>query len=210
MKTSIFAAIGICATLTVPAWAQDTSKYGLEAGISTLGLFVAPDVRVNEQLRVRTPLYFGGTSDVFDLDGNDVDGSVSVESLTVLADYYVGRAGLRVSGGLSFGGYRLNGDLTNPTLDGRTYNGNFNANIEQDRDIAPVIALGYQRSFGDSWGLMAEIGARVTSMTLSTTGQENLSVADRTDFNAEISDANDDLNELGIIPYISLGATFRF
>lgn len=189
---------------------EGEDRYRLETGLSTLGLFVAPDFAVSQQFRVRTPIYFGSLSDTFDADGNDVDGSLDFTSGAVIADYYVGEAGFRVSGGLSFGGYDLTGNITDPTLDGRTYSGDFTVNMQQTNEIAPVVAVGYRRDLGNNWGVAAELGARVSSLSVSTTGQENLSATDRADFDADIADVNSDLDDFGLVPFISIGVSFRF
>lgn len=210
MNKLVFAAIAIIAGGAANAQSLPEG-FGLEGGISTLGAFASADVDIAPGLRLRTPIYFGSFSDTVDLDGSDVDAELSLTAAHVMADYYIGSSGLRVSGGLSLGGYLLSATADESLeLDGTTYTGNFELELEQDSNVAPVIAIGYQRTLGANWGVSLELGGRVSNLTLSATGQEALSAADRASFEQDLADFNDDLNDFGVIPYISLGATYRF
>ncbi|SFQ99880.1 autotransporter domain-containing protein [Poseidonocella sedimentorum] len=190
--------------------AQAAGNFTLESGVSTLGIFAAPSAEISPSLRVRAPLYMGSLSDSFDMDGNDVDGEISVNSLGLMADYHPWQGGFRVSGGVHFGGYSLSGEVTDPEFDGDTYSGDFEITVEQQRSVAPALALGYAHSFGDTWGVAVELGARLTALEISSKGQESLAAADREDYEAEIADINDDLEDFGVLPYISLGVNFNF
>ena len=133
-----------------------------------------------------------------------------MRSLAVMGDYYVGSWGFRVSGGLSFGGYELTGELTDPTIDDYTYTGTFDAKLAQDRNVAPTVAVGYQRKLYKGLGVALEAGARLSSMTLTTSNTDDLSAADQAELDREVDDINDDLDEMGVIPYISLAVSYRF
>jgi hypothetical protein len=102
--------LGLLAVLSTAATASgaqgfDVTRTGVEGGVSTLGFFVAPDYGVTDSFRVRAPLYFGRFSQTFeDDDDNDIDASVDVTALHLMADYYVGGSAFRISGGLGIGG----------------------------------------------------------------------------------------------------------
>ena len=194
------------------AFAEDASRsqISLETGLSTLGLFIAPDVRVAPRVHLRAPLYFGTVSQSRDINGNTFDGSLDVASFNLIADYYIGDQGVRLSGGLSIGGYEITGKMTNPSINGRTYSGEFSLDMQQTRQIAPVVSVGVRRSITDRWGLTADIGARFTGMTLTTTGQETLSASDQARYNADLADVNTDLRDIQAIPFVSIGARFEF
>lgn len=198
------------AGLALPAAAQDAASFGVEAGVSTLGIYAGPNLRISDTLRLRVPLYFGTLSRDVDYEGNTVRGDVSVRSAAVMADYHFGGGGFRISAGLSAGGYDFGGSITNPTIDGRTYPGSYTATLEQDRAVAPVIAVGYSGAINRSFGAVAELGVRVSSLSLSTTGQEALPPADLAAFDADIAEINADLDDMRLIPFLTLGFVYRF
>jgi len=210
MESTFTLAITLCAATATGATAQSLENLSVEAGLSTLGFYIAPKFDIAPQWQARVPLYLGSFSDQFDLDGNDVDGKLTSNSIAVMADYAIGGAGLRLSGGLSFGGYELDGSATTLTIEGNTYTGNFTANLKQKNDFAPVLAVGYARDFGNNWGFVAELGARITSLEISTTGQDALNATDRAQFDADLAQANSDLNDIKLLPFITLGMTYKF
>lgn len=210
MKSPVILAAVIATGLSTSVAAQSLENLSVEAGLSTLGFYIAPKMDVAPQWQVRVPLYLGSVSDTFDVDGSDISGKLTSNSIAVMGDYAIGNSGLRVSGGVSFGGYKLEGSATSLTVEGNRYNTNFTAKLEQKNDIAPVLAVGYARDLGENWGFMAEIGARFTSFEFSTTGQEALTPVLRNQFDADLAQANRDLSDVKVLPFITLGVTYKF
>ena len=203
----------LLSALAAASVAQDSypSGFGAEVGLSTLGAYVAPEYSVTSGLRIRAPLYFGSLSRSFEDDGGMAfDASVDVLSGALMADYYVGGSGFRVSGGLSFGGYEASARLMRVTLDGRTFDADFRAELTQGRAVAPVLAAGYRRGIGTGWGVTTELGIRVTDMELSVTGQEALPASERASFDRSIAGINEDLDEIGVLPFVSIGLSYAF
>ena len=62
-----------------------------------------------------------------------------------MLDYYPSGSGFRISGGLTVGGYNFDASTASLEFDGTTYTSDFDLNIKQDKNIVPVIALGYTR-----------------------------------------------------------------
>ena len=210
MKSPLILAALMASGLSTSVAAQSLENLSVEAGLSTLGLYIAPKIDVAPQWQVRVPLYLGSVSDTFDVDGSDISGKLTSNSIAVMGDYAIGTSGLRLSGGVSFGGYKLEGSASSLTIEGNSYNANFTAKLEQKNDIAPVLAVGYARDLGENWGFMAEIGARFTSFELTTTGQEALAPVLRNQFDADLAQANRDLSDAKILPFITLGVTYKF
>lgn len=209
-KPLIFAAIIGAATAT-GASAQTLEDISLEAGLSTLGFYIAPKIDIAPQWQARAPLYLGSFSDNFDLDGSRVDGKLSSNSVALMADYKLGNAGFRLSGGVSLGGYKLEGSATSLTIEGNTYTGNFTAKLEQKNELAPVVAIGYARDFGNNWGFVAELGARFTSLEITTSGQDAITnPTERAQFDADLAQANRDLSDTKLLPFLTLGVSYRF
>lgn len=209
MKYATLAIIGLCAGA---ASAQDMglTNIGVEAGLSTLGLYVAPRAEITPKWGVRAPLYYASFDDSFDVEGSTLDGSLKVGSFGLVADYHPTGGGFRLSGGLAIGGYDVDGASDTLTLDGTGYNGNFVAKFEQRSTVAPVISMGYAGRATSGWAGVAELGLRVTSMQLSVTGQEALPAAQRADFETDLATVNDDLKKLGVLPFANLALAYRF
>ena len=64
---------------------------------------------------------------------------------------------------------------------------------------------------GENWGIVAEIGARITSLEISTTGQDLIAdAAERAQFNADLAQANRDLSDVKFLPFVTLGVSYNF
>lgn len=204
-------AIGL-SSIAAGASAQSLDSIGVEAGLSTLGFYIAPKMDIAPQWQARAAIYLGSLSDTFDADGSNIDGKLTTNSGALMADYKIGDLGFRVSGGVSVGGYKLEGSAKTLTLEGNDYrppNG-FTAKVEQKRNVAPVFSVGYVRELGSNWGVVAELGARVTSLEITTTGQEALLPARRAQFETDLAQANRDLSDIKLLPFVTLGFTFKF
>lgn len=211
MKNAFFAGVLLASGVASGASAQSLENMTIEGGLSTLGLYIAPKLDIAGPWGARAALYLGSFSDNFDVDGNDIDGKLTSNSGAIMADYSLGNSGLRLSGGLSLGGYQLEGTATTLTIEGNTYTGNFAAELKQKRDVAPVLAIGYARTLGNNWGIVAEIGARFTSLELTTTGQDSITnPTERAQFDADLAQANSDLSDIKILPFITLGVSYKF
>ncbi len=210
--TSKILAAGLLAVASgASAQNVDMSDFRIEAGVSTLGVYIAPDVEVARNFHLRSPIYFFSYSGDVEYDGETGSGELDVFSFHLMGDYYIMNTGLRLSGGVSFGGYELNANYANGiTINGVDYNANLTGNLQQKNNIAPVLALGYNHTFKNNWGFSAELGARITALELTATGQEALQPVDRDRFNREISDINDDLESIGVVPFLSLGVSYQF
>ncbi|OZB20018.1 MAG: hypothetical protein B7X55_01760 [Rhodobacterales bacterium 34-62-10] len=204
-------ALSITAATATGAAAQTLEGLSLETGLSTLGFYIAPKMDIAPQWQARAPLYLGSFSDNFDLDGSRVDGKLTSNSIALMADYKLGDAGFRLSGGVALGGYKLEGTATSLTIEGNTYTGNFTAKLQQKNDLAPVLAVGYARDFGNNWGFVAELGARITTFEITTTGQDAITnPAERAQFDADLAQANRDLEDMKLLPFLTLGVSYRF
>lgn len=217
-KSALSALAVVVSGLTASATAQSRENVSIEAGMSALGFpgiysigyYVAPTIQIAPRLHLRTAMYFGSVSDTFDVDGSEIDGKPVANSVAFMGDYYIGDLGFRLSGGVSVGAYKFEGTTTTLTIEDIDYNANFTAKVEQDRNVAPVFAVGYARDLGSNFGVVAEAGARITSLEISTTGQEALDAADRAQFEDDLAQANRDLSKIKVLPFVTLGAVFRF
>lgn len=206
MKYIYTALAGIA--FTTPSFAQSITA---EVGLSTLGLYAAPVYEMNENIDMRVPLYFGSQNYKSTEGGATIDGKVTSESVGIMLDYFPSGSGFRISGGLTAGGYKFDASTDSLEFDGTTYTSDFDLNIKQDKNILPVIALGYTRPVGQSgWQIMAEAGARFTHLTATLSGQNALAAADQDAFETDFDEFNDELSKNKFIPFITIGESFSF
>ncbi len=192
------------------AIAQDADKkYGVEYGISTLGLYVAPTLSLNAKTNLRAPLFFGQYSDTFTDNGVTTVGKFSPNSLALMGDFQPWGNGVRVSGGLAFGGYEISGTSSDPEFEGTTYVGSAAITVAQKNAVNPILSVGYAKQFDNGISILADIGAKVGTYELSvdTTG---LTIPDQAQFDADLAAVNNDLADVGLVPFITLGGVFRF
>ena len=128
-----------------------------------------------------------------------------------MLDYYPSGSGFRISDGLTAGGYDFDASTASLEFDGTTYTSDFDLNIQQDKNIVPVIALGYTRPIGQSgWQVLAEAGAGFTHLTATVLGPNALAAADKDAFETDFDEFNDELAKNNFIPFITIGASFSF
>lgn len=208
-KLAILAVLPLAGAQMVSAQSMNGDR-GVEFGASTLGAYVSADYVISPNVAVRVPLYFGSYEGEFDLDGNDMDADLDVASMSAMLDFYLADTGFRVSTGLSIGGYSVTSSVDEVEFDGTTYNADFEFEVAQASNIAPTVAVGYRKIFSDKWGLSAELGARLTRLELEASGQDDLTPAEKANFEQDIEDFNDDLKSVGVIPFLSVGLNYRF
>jgi hypothetical protein len=167
-KTALALAISIGLSAG-PILAQDAGSYRVEAGVSTLGLYLAPTYQINDNWTVRAPLYLGQIKGEYEFEGNTVDGKAGVTNGTLMADYRPWANAIRLSGGLGVGGYQTSGMVTNIELDGVTYAGSSSFAVKQKSLIAPVVSIGVAKEFRNGLTIFADVGARVATYEASVT-----------------------------------------
>jgi len=196
--------------LATPTIAQD---YGVEAGISTLGGFIAPTYTVNDRFSLRAPLYFGAVSRDLEFEGETFDSNLNVLSGALMGDFLVAstnRSDFRASLGVAIGGYDISTSTDTLTLEGNTFNTDLELTVAQASAIAPVVALGYKYKLKSGLGFFAEVGAKLVKMEASATGQDALPAADLADFEDQLERVNDEFGALPAIPFVSLGISYKF
>lgn len=197
-------------SFALPASAQDAlNGLGVEAGASSLGLYIAPKYQFSDQVSGRVPLYIGSRTLSEKVEGNTVTGKFDAASSAIMADLHPFSGAFRVSGGLGLNGYNLSGTMTNPVFNGTTYNATVDATVRQSNDVVPIISVGYSKSFQNGLGVVAELGAKLGTYTLSVT-DTNIPALLRPQFNADVAKTNADLQKMSVTPFVTLGLSYRF
>ncbi|MGZ9808948.1 hypothetical protein ACXN5S_00610 [Pseudoroseicyclus sp. H15] len=199
MKTglTLAAAAATAAALSAPAYAQNVGDVNVGAGLSTLGGVVEGSYQITPQIAVR-----GIANGTFglgvesSLDEYEFDGDAQLGGVGLLADYYIGGSGVRVSGGLYVPTGELEGTFTS---EGQTFDGQ--ASFADD--VAPMATIGYRYGFNNGLTLTAEAGAIFSDYSVTTTSSDP---ADQ----AEAKRLTDDANDWGAFPYVALTAGFSF
>lgn len=187
--------------------AASAGDFSITAGASSLGYQVEPAYRLSDHWGLRMPIAAGD----YDFEGEAGDrhysGELKSNAMGLLADYRPFAGGLRVSGGLIHTDYRAsvisedirfgNGETT------RIY-----ANIEQDRNISPMVLVGYDARIGPA-NITASAGGIFTNGFRVNGGQTGPG-ADDVDTEAELDKIRNELRDLKSVPYVSLGVSFAF
>ena len=181
------------------------------AGISTMGLVIEPNVRIAPTTGVRLPVAFGSISTSTTIDGVDYDVEGPLGGVGVVADYYPGAGGFRVSGGLFKSNFEIDGNASGSVEVGsNTYVGvDLDANIKPKQSVAPYVGVGYEGDVGAGWSLSTDLGVKYIG-GLEATASEANGVVSAADLDAEVSSINDELSSVTILPYLKFGATYRW
>lgn len=211
---SILLASAACLAFSSAAFAQDQGlRFGL--GLSTMGATLEGAYRLNDRLAIRGVVAGGlnanGTQTV---DGVAYTTSGQLGGFALLADYYTGNTGFRLSGGAFVSNTSLSGSTTasaaNPIeIGGTTLTGGetASADIEFKNKVSPMLTIGYDQKIGRSFTLSGEIGA------IAMGGLDiNLSApaAPAADVARETQNIRDELSRFGVYPYVAITGTFRF
>lgn len=190
------------------ARAQDGPEFSLGAG--TLGATLEVGYQLNPNFGIRGIAgYAGGTfSDTY--EGAPLSGTATIGGVGVLADMYLG-GGIRLTAGAIAPNYgaemRIAGDIT---IEGYSYSGvDIAASVTSTNKIAPVLAVGYEKSFGNHWGVTADLGAMyVNGFTISAT--DNSGQISDADITTELAETNADLANIPVLPFVKIGVSFAF
>jgi opacity protein-like surface antigen len=213
MKKILLAASAI-ALLSSAAFAQDSNlRFGL--GVSSMGATLEGAYRFNQNWAVRGVVAGGlGINGTQTIDGVNYDTNGQLGGFALLADYYTGNSGFRVSGGAFVSNTSFSGSATaspaNPIeIGGTTLVGgeSTSASIEFSRKVSPMLTVSYDWNIGRSFTLSGEIGAiGMGGLNVSVTAP---AVA-ATEIAAEVQSINDELSQFGVYPYIAITGSFRF
>lgn len=209
---SVAAAVTAAAAAPLAAsdFAFDAKKAGVEAGVSTLGSFIAPIYEINDSLTLRAPLHFGSYAGNDSYNGNPVSYYLDLRSSSLVLDYHPFQGRLRLSGGLGFGGYEAGTTITDPELGDQVFQGTYDFRVEQKKTIAPVLSVGFVQSVSDRLAFVGEVGGKFAQHELSTNLDAISDPATRANMADEIAAINDDLRDIKVIPFLTVGARFSF
>ena len=211
IKSALTAAVVLVSLAPSASLAQDNSSpLGIEAGVSTLGIYIGPNYNLGDRLTARLPIYLGSATFQNSFEGNDATVNASTTSAALLADYHPFGGAFRVSGGLGFGGYEVTSSIVNPNLDGTVFTGTADFNFEQKDNVVPVLSLGYAKTFKSGFGVVAELGAKFGTYTVASSSSF-LPSGQQADYDAEIARINRQFaNDIKATPFLTLGISYKY
>lgn len=194
---------------SAPALAQDSGRFTVGAGLSTLGPTLEAGYRVNARLGLRVPAGY------FDYDFDETEAGIRYDvetrfgGLGLLGDFYPAGGGLRLSAGALINRYALDGRGRGDGEIGGTEYSDVDLTLEAEPQnaVMPMLSVGYDGRLGARWMLSADLGAMFP-------GGYDIRLRDRSgqvseaDLASEIDDLEDDLP--GVLPYVKFTAAFRF
>lgn len=213
MKSILLTASAI-ALLSGAASAQDSNlRFGL--GVSTMGATLEGAYRFNQNWAVRGIVAGGlNANQTQTVDGVSYKTSGQLGGFALLADYYTGNSGFRISGGAFVSNTKFKGSTTaslaNPITVGNVTANNgetASATIEFKRKISPMLTAGYDWNIAGNFTLSGEIGAIAMGgldVSLSAPAIAAAEVA------REEKNIKDELSAFGVYPYVAITGTFRF
>ena len=211
---SIFLTASAIAILASGASAQNTDlRVGL--GLSTMGATLEGAYRLNQSFTLRGVIAGGlNANGTRTIDGVSYNTTGQLGGVALLADYYTGDTGFRISAGAFMSNTNLRGSTTasaaNPiTIGNTTLTGGetANASVAFNRKISPMLTVGYDWDIGRTFTLSGEVGA------IAMGGLDvrlNAPAAPAADVAREVQNINNELSAFGVFPYVAITGTFRF
>ena len=211
---SLLTSAALLILLTSPSVAQEAGlRFGL--GVSSLGTAVEGAYRFNQDFGVRGVLAGRTvTGRIGAVDGVSYNSDWQLGGFALLADYYTGNSGFRISGGAFLSDTRFRGTATasanNPLPIGNTTLTNGETVVvtsEFARKVSPILTVGYDWQVSPKFTLSGEIGGILT-------GGLNVSLASPTvsaaDIATEIQNIQTERAIGKVYPYIAITGSFRF
>ena len=154
----------------------------------------------------------------------DYDFDLELQDFQLMADYHPWNTSFKVTFGALYNGIELDGKITPKggtiTIDGTPYTatelGGVKTKVEFANNIAPYIGIGWDTSFykpKNSWGFTFNLGVAYSgSAKVSYSADYGAVLKDVIDEKLEVEKKSlqDDLDKYKYIPYISIGANYKF
>lgn len=211
---SLFLTAAVLTVLASSASAQ-FKDFRAGLGVSSMGATLEGAYRLNQSFTIRGVIAGGlnanGTQTV---DGVSYNTSGQLGGFALLADYYTGDTGFRISGGAFISNTNLNGTTTasvaNPITIGNTTltsGETASSSVAFNRKISPMLTVGYDWNIGKTFTLSGEVGAiAMGGLNVNVTAP----AAPAADVAREVQNINNELSAFGVYPYVAITGTFRF
>lgn len=200
----------ITVVLFSASFGRAQENLALSLGASTLGATLEASYRIGPSFGVRGVVGAANGAFSTQFNGAPVRGTATIGGYGLLADVFMG-GGARFSAGALSPQYGAEMSLTGSvTVDGSTFNNvDISATVSPRQQVAPVLALGYDKFYQNNWGISADLGAIYTGgFTLNAI--DNSGHILPADLVSELAATNAELGQIAILPYVKLGVSFQF
>ena len=202
--------LGVLASLFCGSAAIAQQAPAVSFGASTLGATLEAGYRIGPNFGLRGIAGLGRAQFDSDFNGAPVSGTANIGGIGLLGDVYFGGGGRLTAGGLA---PNYNADLSitgDITVEGSTFNNvNIRGRITSEMQFAPVLAIGYEKSFGQHWGISADLGAMyMGGFALSAT--DTTAQIPQVDLDSELASTNAELGQISVLPFAKISVSFAF
>ncbi|WP_019955800.1 hypothetical protein [Yoonia vestfoldensis] len=197
MKTNTISAALVACLTGAATQAQDFSDVSVGVGLTSFGYALQGEYEIQPNIGIRA-IVMGAPdiNDTFDDDDFTADGTLELGGFAVVGDYYPLSNAWRLSAGLFLSNTELSGTFDD---EGTVYEGK----VAFENEIAPMITTGFKYPFGSGWAFSGDVGVIVSSLEISS---------DTTDEDAidSIAEANADLSDVPVFPYIGFAVSYSY
>ena len=211
--------LGLLMSLMLFQVEAHAQQHSISGKLGLLGLGIEYSYAITERLAVRGMLYGAGYSFDAEESGIEYDFDLDWDSLSVALDFHPLANSFRLSAGLmkNDNGLRAHSAPTqNITIGDTTYTpaeiGSLDGRIGFD-GISPFVGLGWDWSRSRRFGATLDLGlVRQGSpdVSLSATGLLQSDPDFRADVRKEADELEAALDNFDLLPYVTVGVTFRF
>lgn len=220
-NVAVFTAIAAVLSAAAPAFGQDApgGKNGVALQAGALGLGLEYSRSFGDRVAVRGAVY--GAKVGFDGDEGDIEYESDLvwDSFSIGIDFHPGKGPFRLSGGYLNNDNRVEA-VSTPTgieeIGDSNYTpaqiGTLNALVKFD-DSSAFAGLGWDWSRKGKFGMSLDLGivsqgSPVAELRATGTAANNPSF--QQDLRSEEAQIEEDLEDLDLVPYLTLGFVFRF
>jgi hypothetical protein len=202
------------------AWADETGGIDVGVKLSTLGAGVEVNYPLSSRWTVAVGLNKYSKSQIENIDGNDYDQDIDLQTLSLLFNYHPFKGTFRVTAGamLNNNEVKLTAD-PNATyeINGTVYDssefGELKASVDFEQ-IAPYIGVGFGHGASSGFSFTFDVGVLMqgepnVDMT-STGGSLSNDPTFQANLKQEEANAQDDIDEFTLYPVVALGLSYRF
>ena len=221
MKTRYVTALAFMA-LTNNVWASETGSFDVGVKASTLGAGVEVNYPISSNMTVAVGLNKFSRSDTDNIDGNNYDVDVDLQTFSLLFNYHPFNGTFRITAGAMLNNNELtlaakpnasNQYEINGTLYAASDVGSLEASVDFKK-IAPYlgVGLGHGASSGLSFTLDVGVlfqGEPNVDLT-STGGVLSNNAAFQAELQQEENAAESDIEDFTLYPVIAVGLSYRF
>ncbi|WP_204114601.1 hypothetical protein [Shimia biformata] len=189
---------------------NDSSPWSFSLGLSTVGITGQVAYQVNDRFRLRgvvgrAPRIRGSENE----SGIDYTVDARIAGVSLLGDYFIGGSNFRLTFGAFLSGSSLTGDASGPlTVGDDVYNTTIQAKATFAREVAPILALGFDVPMGKNTTFVGTAGYIFTD---GLTTNITVIAGDPVDPDDIVTEEGQLKNSIGPgYPFIELGVLFTF